>query len=198
MTVFGLTGGIGSGKSTVANAFKQLAVNIVDADLVAREVVSIGEPALTTIAQHFGEHILLADGALDRGRLRNIIFEEPTQKEWLEQLLHPVIRTRIKLQLERSASIYTLLESPLLLETDQHQLVRKIIVVDVDESLQIARASQRDGASVAHIKRIMTTQFTREQRLARADFVIDNSQTLAQTHAQVASVHKALVHLIPL
>lgn len=195
MNVFGLTGGIGSGKSTVANAFKQLAVNIVDADLVAREVVSVGEPALAAIAQRFGKRILLADGALDRSQLRTIIFEKPAQKEWLEQLLHPLIRARIKLQLERSASIYTLLESPLLLETDQHQLVSKIIIVDVDESLQLTRASRRDGASEENIKRIMATQFTREQRLACADFVIDNSRTLTQTYAQVESVHKALARL---
>lgn len=196
MNIFGLTGGIGSGKSTVANAFKQFGINIVDADLVAREVVATGEPALARIAEHFGEQVLLADGALDRTQLRNIIFSQPAQKVWLEQLLHPIIRERIEQQLKRSGSIYTLLESPLLLETNQHQLVSKIIVVDVDESLQIRRASERDGATIEHIKRIMKTQLAREQRRLRADFIIDNSHALAQTQAQVESVHNALLKLM--
>lgn len=195
MNIFGLTGGIGSGKSTVANAFKHLGINIVDADLVAREVVAIGEPALEKIAEHFGERVLLADGALNRTQLRSIIFSEPEQKTWLEQLLHPIIRTRIEEQLKRSTSDYTLLESPLLLETDQHRLVSKIIVVDVDVSVQLARASKRDGASVEHIKRIMTTQLDREQRRLRADFIIDNNKAVAQTQAQVESVHKTLLKL---
>lgn len=196
MNIFGLTGGIGSGKSTVANAFKQFGINIVDADLVAREVVATGEPALARIAEHFGEQVLLADGALDRTQLRNIIFSQPAQKVWLEQLLHPIIRERIEQQLKQSGSIYTLLESPLLLETNQHQLVSKIIVVDVDESLQIRRASERDGATIEHIKRIMKTQLAREQRRLRADFIIDNSHALAQTQAQVESVHNALLKLM--
>lgn len=195
MNIFGLTGGIGSGKSTVANGFKRFAINVVDADLVAREVVAIGEPALAKISEHFGKHILLPDGALDRSRLRKIIFAEPEQKTWLEQLLHPIIRSRIEQLLQQSASAYTLLESPLLLETDQHQLVNKVIVVDADESTQILRASQRDGASLESIQRIMATQLTRHQRLARADFIIHNDRSLAETETQVESLHKKLLSI---
>lgn len=196
MNIFGLTGGIGSGKSTVANAFKRFDINVIDADLVAREVVAIGEPALADIAHKFGGQILHSDGALNRSKLREIIFAEPAQKTWLEQRLHPVIRARTEQQLAQSSSVYTLLESPLLLETDQHQLVNKVIVVDVDESVQITRASRRDGASLESIRRIMATQLSREQRLSRADFVIDNNQTLEHTQAQVDSVHQSLLQLV--
>jgi dephospho-CoA kinase len=195
MKIFGLTGGIGSGKSTVATFFKQLSINVIDADQVAREVVAIGEPALAEIAKHFGQSTLLNDGNLDRAQLREIIFAEPAQKQWLEQLLHPRIRARIEQQLQQSTSTYTLLESPLLLETNQYELVEKVIVVDVDEHLQILRASQRDGASLEQIRKIMAAQLSRAERIHRADWIIDNSHSLAETQEQVAALHHALLTL---
>lgn len=195
MNTFGLTGGIGSGKSTVANAFRQYSIDVIDADVVAREVVAAGEPALADITSYFGKQILLADGELNRARLRSIIFADPVQKRWLEQLLHPIIRARIEQQIKRSASIYTLLESPLLLETDQHHLVSKVIVVDVEEEVQLARASCRDGATVENIRRIMATQLSRNERCARADFIIDNSGELAHTLTQVEDLHRTLLTL---
>lgn len=195
VNLFGLTGGIGSGKSTVANEFKKLGIKIVDADAVAREVVAVGEPALDKIRNHFGDAILLADGSLNRAKLRALIFSDPAHKQWLETLMHPIIRVRIQQQLLQSASLYTLLESPLLLETDQHQLVSKIIVVDTDEETQTNRAGVRDGATSEAIRRIISTQLARAERRARADFIIDNSDSMAATIAQVQSVHQRLTEL---
>ena len=123
MFVVGLTGGIGSGKTAVSQRFELLGISVVDADIVAREVVQPGEPALDKISHQFGEKILLSDGSLDRTALRKIVFDQPEQRDWLEQLLHPVIRERILEQLKLATSAYVILASPLLLETDQYLLV---------------------------------------------------------------------------
>ena len=192
MPIFGLTGGIGSGKSTVANAFRQYSIDVVDVDVIARQVVEPDQPALQKIIDHFGQDILLADGTLHRSRLRERIFSEPTEKDWLENLLHPIIRQRMQCLLNQSSSLYTLLESPLLFETDQHLLVSKVIVVDVDVSTQLQRAGARDGASPENIKRIIATQISREDRLNRADFIINNNGTIEQTLDQVKRVHESL------
>ena len=190
--IIGLTGGIGSGKSLVAVRFAELGVTVVNADTVAREVVAKGEPALAAVRAHFGEQIVLPGGELDRRRLRQIIFDDPTQKKWLEELLHPLIRLRVVDQLRAAISRYAILESPLLLETDQHLLVEKIVVVDVDEVTQIARASARDGSDVTQIKSIIASQIPRAERLQRADFVIDNSGTVEETRRQVEALHLVL------
>lgn len=192
---FGLTGGIGSGKSTVARAFRELAINIVDADIIARDVVAVGQPTLAQIAEHFGPSVVLADGSLNRAKLRALIFSDSAQRHWLEALMHPVIRARIVQQLQQSTSLYTLLESPLLLETDQHRLVSRVIVVDIDEETQVVRASSRDAACDADIKRIIAAQMPRRERLSRANFIIDNSGTPVATVAQVRAVHQALSEL---
>ena len=192
MPIFGLTGGIGSGKSTVANACRQYSIDVVDVDVIARQVVEPDQPALQKIIDHFGQDILLADGTLHRSRLRERIFSEPTEKDWLENLLHPIIRQRMQCLLNQSSSLYTLLESPLLFETDQHLLVSKVIVVDVDVSTQLQRAGARDGASPENIKRIIATQISREDRLNRADFIINNNGTIEQTLDQVKRVHESL------
>lgn len=190
--IIGLTGGIGSGKSLVATRFAELGITVVNADTVAREVVAKGEPALERIREHFGEQILLPTGELDRRQLRGIIFADPEQKKWLENLLHPIIRVRMVEQLQAAASPYAILESPLLLETDQHLLVEKIIVVDVDEATQIARASARDGADVEQIKNIIASQMPRAEKLKKADFVIDNSGSAEATFLQVGELDKKL------
>ena len=190
--IIGLTGGIGSGKSLVAARFAELGVTVVNADTVAREVVAKGEPALDAIRAHFGEDIVLPNGELDRRKLRGIIFNDPAQKKWLEALLHPIIRLRIVDQLHAAISPYAILESPLLLETDQHLLVEKIIVVDVDETTQIVRASARDGSDATQIKNIIASQMPRSEKLQKADFVIDNSGSKAATFLQVESLDKKL------
>lgn len=194
--IIGLTGGIGSGKSLVAARFEELGVTVVNADTVAREVVAKGEPALDAIRAHFGEDIVLPSGELDRRKLREIIFRDTAEKTWLEALLHPIIRLRIIDQLRAAPSRYAILESPLLLETDQHLLVEKIIVVDVDEATQISRASARDGSDVAQIKSIIAAQMPRTERLKKADFVIDNSGTPAATLQQVDELHRQFTQSI--
>lgn len=193
--VVGLTGGIGSGKSEVSRRFANLGITVIDADLVAREVVAPGQPALEAIANHFGQEILNSDQTLDRARLRGIIFTNPAKKKWLETLLHPVIRTETIARLHASTSIYSILTSPLLLETDQHQLVDRVLVVDASEELQIARATARDLNSPAQIERIMATQLSRQERLKRADDVIHNHNDLNELQAQIDELHKFYLQL---
>lgn len=187
--IVGLTGGIGSGKSEVSRRFEKLGICVVDADKVAREVVEPGKPALDAIANHFGKDILNDGQALDRARLRNIIFSSPIEKQWLEALLHPVIRAETIVQLQSSSSAYAILMSPLLLETDQYKLVDRVLVVDASESLQLARASARDGNSPEQIERIMATQMNRQERLERADDVIHNHNDLNELQAQIDELH---------
>lgn len=205
MQIVGLTGGIGSGKSTVARLFGELGVHWVDADDVAREVVEPGAPALARIAEHFGEGILTSEGALDRGRLRGIVFENPEQRAWLERLLHPVIREELVRQLEQPSSAgaspasdegdkyslpYVILVSPLLLETDQHQLVDRIVVVDVPTDVQIERTMARDTNSREQVERIIAAQMPRERRLERADAIIDNNRPMDEVVSQVRELHE--------
>lgn len=187
--IVGLTGGIGSGKSEVSRRFEKLGINIVDADVVAREVVALGSPSLKAIEKHFGLDTLKQDGTLDRQKLRELIFAHPTKKTWLENLLHPVIRTETIKQLNQAKSPYVILASPLLLETSQHELVDRILVVDADEALQLARASRRDENNSEQIKKIMATQMTRTIRRAKADDIIENHGDLSELELQVQQLH---------
>jgi len=193
--IIGLTGGIGSGKSTVAEAFRQLGIETVDADQASRAVVEPGMPALAAISAQFGSQIIQADGGLDRAALRQIIFTDPAQKLWLESLLHPLIRDWIIEQLKAATSAYVILESPLLFETDQHQLVHKTVLVDLPEALQIERACARDGNQADQIQRIIDAQMPREEKLSRADIVLDNSAPLDTLAARVTAVHQTLLSL---
>ncbi|WP_405420757.1 dephospho-CoA kinase [Marinobacter flavimaris] len=195
MAVIGLTGGIGSGKSTVARLFGDLGVHWVDADDVAREVVEPGTPALAQIAEHFGEQILTPERALDRAQLRAIVFQEPEERVWLEALLHPIIRKELIRQLnpENYQLPYVLLVSPLLLETDQHELVDRIIVIDVPKDVQLGRTMTRDTNSREQVERIIAAQISREDRLARADEVIDNDRPLDDVTRQVRELHERLL-----
>ncbi|AVI63386.1 dephospho-CoA kinase [Halomonas sp. GFAJ-1] len=185
--IVGLTGGIGSGKSTVARAFGALGIGWVDADDVAREVVMPGEPALTSIAERFGESVLQADGTLNRAALRSIVFEAPAERQWLESVTHPRVRERILVHLERlhHHSPYVLLVSPLLFESGQDRLVNRTIVVDVPVDIQLSRTHERDGVSEAQVHAILAAQLPREARLAKADDVIDNSGDHASMMQQV-------------
>ena len=195
MAVVGLTGGIGSGKSTVARLFGALGVHWVDADDVAREVVEPGTPALERIAEHFGPKILLPDGGLDRVALRRIIFDAPEERTWLESLLHPVIREELMRQLhpDNDALPYVLLVSPLLLETDQHELVDTVVVVDVPVDVQIQRTMARDTNDREQVERIIAAQMPREQRLQKADKVVNNSLPLADVEHQIEDLHQAFL-----
>ncbi len=187
--IVGLTGGIGSGKSEVSARFERLGITAVDADVIARQVVEPGSSALDQIAKHFGAIIIAKDGLLDRKQLRKIIFEQPAEKNWLENLLHPIIRAETIAQLNRSQSPYTILSSPLLLETNQFELVDRILVVDADEKLQLSRASSRDSISPENIQKIMQNQLSRSTRLARADDIIHNQGDFHELQDQVESLH---------
>lgn len=199
VVIVGLTGGIGSGKSTVANLFGNLGVHWVDADIVAREVVEPGTPALARIAEHFGESILQEDGALDRARLRTLVFEDSAERIWLEGLLHPVIRDELIRQLnarndDATYSLpYVMLVSPLLLETNQHELTDRVVVVDVPQEVQVQRTMDRDTNTREQVERIIAAQMPREQRLQNADDVIDNTQDLSEVAHQVGELHKQLM-----
>ncbi|MBZ5487942.1 dephospho-CoA kinase [Halomonas aquamarina] len=185
--IIGLTGGIGSGKSTVASAFEALGAGFVDADHVAREIVQPGEPALALIIDHFGANFMRPDGTLDRPALRERVFQDPAQRRWLESVTHPRIRERLMARLtdlSRQAP-YVLLVSPLLFESGQDALVERTLVVDVPAEIQLSRTLARDGVSEEQIHAILAAQLPREQRLAKADDVIDNSQDQAHMRRQV-------------
>ena len=193
--IVGLTGGIGSGKSTVAKAFQQLGIETVDADRASRAVVEPGMPALAAIAERFGPEIIQADGHLDRAALRHIIFADADKKYWLESLLHPLIRDWIIQQLAAATSTYVILESPLLFETDQHQLADKTVLVDLPVALQIERACARDANQADQIQRIIDAQMPREEKLSRADIVLDNSQPMESLAPRVTAIHQTLLSL---
>lgn len=190
-TVFtvGLTGGIGSGKSAVANEFQKLGILVIDADQAARQAVEPGSEALKAITEHFGENAKLADGTLNRTYLREKIFADPSQRHWLEALLHPLIRQLILESLNRATGPYTILESPLLLETNQHTLVDRVLVVDVPEEQQLIRAMERDNNSEEQIRAIIDSQISRQKRIALADDVLDNSGPIGDLTDAVAQLH---------
>tara|TARA_R110001592_G_scaffold116201_3_gene317333 strand:- start:3952 stop:4551 length:600 start_codon:yes stop_codon:yes gene_type:complete len=194
--IIGLTGGIGSGKSTVANEFIALGIDVVDADKVARQVVEPGQKALSEIELYFGAEVINAAGQLDRAKLRDIIFKSEIKKQWLNNLLHPIIRDALLTQIASAESKYVILEAPLLLENKLTQYTDVTLVVDVAETLQIERAMQRDGNSELQIQAIMDAQISREQRLQQADYIIDNSSTdLAALKQQVKLLHSQFLSL---
>ena len=191
--IVGITGGIGSGKSAVTALLEKKGITVVDADLVARVIVEPGKPALQAITGHFGEDVLLADGTLDRAALRACVFSDKSERLWLEQLTHPLIGEEILHQLQLSGSPYTVLSSPLLLETQQKALTDLIVVVDVPEQVQLQRTTRRDDNDEAQVRRIMAAQMNREDRLAKADVVIDNSESLAKLELAVNKLHEELL-----
>jgi dephospho-CoA kinase len=187
--ILGLTGGIGSGKSAAAQCFVDLGIHLVDADNAARWVVEPGRPALAQIAEHFGAEVLQADGTLNRAALRELIFKDPQQRVWLEGLLHPLIREEIRQYLARAESPYAILVSPLLLETSQHQMVQRVLVIDVPEAVQIERTVLRDKTNEAQVRAILKAQASREERLSRADDVIVNDRDPAWLKSEVERLH---------
>lgn len=178
--IVGLTGGIGSGKSTIANLFAKLGVPLVDADIVAREVVEKGSPLLTKIAEHFGDQILTAQGELNRAALRERVFHNESEKQWLNNLLHPAIRERMQQQLAVQTAPYTLFVVPLLIENKLTTICDRILVVDVSPQTQLTRAAQRDQNNPEQIQRIMNAQVSQQERLKWADDVINNDTELTQ------------------
>lgn len=193
--IIGLTGGIGSGKSTVATAFRNLDVEVVDADQASRRVVEPGMPALNFIADRFGSEMIQSDGQMNRAAMRELIFSQPAEKAWLENLLHPLIAEWIVDQLQLAEGAYVMLESPLLLETDQHKLVDMLLLIDLPEELQIQRAATRDSNSPQQVKAIIDSQMARDEKRRRADYVFDNSQPLDRLAERVAVLHQRFTQL---
>ena len=197
MFVVGLTGGIGSGKSAAAAIFAKLGVTVINADSIARDIVEPGSEALKTIAQHFGQSILLSDGSLDRTALRKKIFSDTesssSAKQWLEALTHPLIRQRITEHLNRkktdNEADYRILESPLLMETNQHDLVDRLLLIDIPKSLQIERTIARDHNSQAQVNAIIAAQMSREDKQLLADDKIENTGTLEELEKKILAIH---------
>jgi dephospho-CoA kinase len=195
--IIGLTGGIGSGKTAAANRFAAAhGIHVVDADQKSRVVVEPGRPALAHIVDRFGDAMLLDDGTLNRAALRETVFAEPEQRQWLEQLLHPLIRDEIITDLHSATSPYALLVSPLLVESGQNSLTSRVIVVDVPETMQLARTVQRDAVPEAQVRAIMQAQAQREERLRHAHDVLINDSDLAALHAQVDALHARYMQLL--
>lgn len=189
--VIGLTGGIASGKTTVANLFKQqFHIDIVDADIVAREVVEPGTAGLNAIIEHFGRDIVHQDGMLDRAKLREQIFSNPDEKRWLNNLLHPIIREKMIDDLQQVTSDYALLVVPLLVENKLENLCDRILVVDVEPNTQISRTMKRDNVSEAQANAILASQASRQQRLDMADDVVKNNPDDPDLLLQVTELHE--------
>jgi dephospho-CoA kinase len=185
----GLTGGIASGKSTVARLFEALGVPVIDTDVLARKVVAPGQPLLARIAERFGAEVLAADGSLDRRALRALVFSDPAARGDLEQLTHPAIRALLE---QRSAAVggeYQIHVIPLLVETGGRDRVDRVLVVDCSEPLQIRRLQARDGSTLEQAREILAAQASRAARLAAADDVIENTGDLAPLRDRVATLH---------
>ena len=193
--IIGLTGGIGSGKTAVSDSFEALGIDVVDADLASRVVVQKGKPCLLKIAQHFGEDILTKEAELDRAKLREIIFKSEEEKNWLESLLHPAIANQIQDELNASKSPYTILVSPLLLETNQKDFCSKVLAVDDPVETQVERTLKRDGVSKEQVQAIINSQISRNDRLNLADEVIVNDGTLEDLEIAVKILHEKFLSL---
>lgn len=187
--IIGLTGGIGSGKSAAGAVFTRLGIGCVDADLVARQVVEPGEPALHSIVEHFGTALLDANGELNRAALRERIFKDNAERLWLEKLLHPLIRERMREQLAAQTSPYAILVAPLLFENDLDRGCDASVLIDVAEDIQIRRVVSRDGGDETLARAIIERQMSRSEKRARADYIIDNSGTLAELDEAVLALH---------
>ena len=192
MIVVGLTGGIGSGKSAVTKIFEGLGVKVVDADVASRQPVMKGEPALKKIAEKFGANILTSEGELDRRKLREIIFNDNSAKDWLENLLQPLIHQILIDDLTSASSSYAILVSPLLFETNQKDLCSKTIVVDTSEDRQIDRTSKRDNVEPSQVKLIIDSQIDRKSRNELADIIILNDGSLQELEEKVKKFHEDL------
>lgn len=185
----GLTGGIASGKTTVARLFEALGVPVIDTDVLAREVVAPGQPLLAKIAERFGAGMLAQDGSLDRAALRTVVFSDPAARSDLEQLTHPAIRARLEELSASAGGDYQIHVIPLLVETQGRKNVDRVLVVDCSEELQIRRLQARDGSSLQQARAILAAQTSRAARLAIADDVIANDGELAPVRDQVAALH---------
>ncbi|WP_338884728.1 dephospho-CoA kinase [Xenorhabdus sp. TH1] len=188
--IVALTGGIGSGKTTISNVFSSLGVPLVDADIIAREVVAPGTPALQAIIAHFGVDILLPDGSLNRAMLRQKIFAAPEEKQWLNALLHPLIQIETQRQLNQVTAPYVIWVVPLLIENNLMHLADRVLVVDIPVEVQITRTMARDGINREQVENILAAQASRQDRLEKADDVIVNHNSEQDITSRVAELHQ--------
>ena len=195
MLKIGLTGGIASGKSAVADILGELGAHIIDTDVIAREVVEPGTPGLADVVAAFGEDIITADGHLDRGKLRALVFADSARRTQLEAILHPLIRTATLAAAEQAPGPYLVFVVPLLLETDFAELVDRILVVDCDPALQAERVMQRDQCTSDEARRIIRSQTDRANRLEAADDILDNSGTLSDLRDATTALHAQYLQL---
>lgn len=193
--VVGLTGGIGCGKTTISNEFKRLGITIVDADEIAREIVAPGSECLGAIENKFGNDILQSDGHLNRAKLRRIVFADPNFTEWINALLHPKIRAKMLADIAASPSPYTILSIPLLFENKLQHLCNRVIVVDIPLEQQIQRVQARDQSDRQTIESIIAAQINRDERLALADDIIDNSGPQKNSVNKVLKLHEIYTKL---
>ena len=189
MLIVGLTGGIGSGKTTISDAFARLGVPVIDTDILARELVARGQPALSAIIERFGPEYLDKSGNLNRIQLRKRIFTDPIARQHLEAILHPRIRSELRQRLVILEATYCIVVVPLLLETGMTDTVHRVLVVDVPETLQLSRVMSRDNIDETQAKRILAAQINRNERLARADDIINNNGNLTDLYHQVTALH---------
>ena len=198
--VIGISGGIGSGKTTVTDLFAKHGIGVIDADVIAREVVEPGSPALKAIVDKFGQSVLNHSGGsslgtLDRAKLRTLVFNDSETKSWLNQLLHPAIMQQMLLQTQQAKSAYCLLSVPLLVENKLYEQVDRVVIVDVDEKIQLQRTLVRDKTNKQQIRAIMRAQATRQQRLAVADDIIDNNGKVGDLAKQITQLHKKYLQM---
>ena len=184
-----LTGGIASGKSTVADLFAGLGVPVIDTDVIAREVVEPGRPALAAVVGEFGPAVLDSDGRLDRRRMRERIFTDPSAKQRLEAILHPAIRAEMERQSRTAGGSYQVLVIPLLTEGRRRDHVDRVLLVDVPEALQVERLMMRDGVSHEQAQASLNAQATRAERLAMADDIVRNTGRVEVLREKIAELH---------
>ncbi|MSQ98241.1 MAG: dephospho-CoA kinase [Xanthomonadales bacterium] len=185
-----LTGGIASGKTAVSSRFERLGVPVIDTDIIAREVVQAGRPALTAIVDQFGKEVLDEKGELDRGRMRDLIFSDPVSKKKLENILHPAIGQEVRLRLDAIQGGYCILVVPLLAESGRYAGSDRVLVVDVDARTQLQRLVARDKISIELATAMLKAQASRQQRLDLANDVIENTGNLEALDREVASLHE--------
>jgi dephospho-CoA kinase len=196
LLTIGLTGGIGSGKTVASDHFARLGAEVIDTDLLSRELVEPGQPALDEIVAHFGTGVLDAEGRLDRAALRARVFTDAVERRALEQILHPRIRAAMLERAAASKKPYVVFVIPLLMETGQQSLVDRVLLIDAPETLQRERAAARDGVDQAEIDRILAAQTDREARRRHADDIVVNDGDLATLYEQIERLHRNYLNQI--
>jgi len=191
----GLTGGIGSGKSTISDLFSTLGADIIDTDEIARALTGSGQPAVQKIKEQFGSEVVQGDGALDRERMRALAFSDPSARETLQNILHPLIRKEVQSRLSRTKAPYAIVVVPLLVESRGYKFADRILVVDCSEEQQVERVMHRSGLAEKQVKAIMATQASRSDRLAAANDVISNDSGIAELRAKVGQLHQKYLTL---